>query len=617
MIYKLINKEINKHNDKNFLEEKNIVNNYYKQFFMKYSYDLSSHQLLNNLEIFSSNRDKTNFGVILSSKGQWNYFLRYFCICQKKIYVLMILIFYIIGGLFGIIILGIQADIKGRKKIIHLALFIMLLGFTIITIYFNYLDSKYLKYKKIFRKKYKYSNKYNIKYDEILEDIYAQQSITKLVNNSFIVYLMGVFITNFAACPLIRVCLSLLLENATNDHVALQNLRKYRFFLRGASPIISSIFIVNLNSTALTNYFICFFILLLFISSFFILNESMRYLYEYCEWEKLSEFIMKNFVFEDQKDIQFLTGIQLKLLKRDENEIINKEYETRRLNLNAENENDDIFEKNNFYNYYQRKKSFLIRGIRRKEDIIIKYKEIDYNPSILLICLQSNRHYIRTRFLICSILILINFFLNLLQKEMLKKPFFRERDLFISKNQNFIFNSNFLGLTLVIFISNFFYYYLYRISCYKIVIIISYIFLSVLCFAYYIHSLNSDKTPIYLNKYNFGMINLFYNDYYRMNQMYIHGMYFMINGIYFYIHIFIIKISKTIYRCIVFSLHAVLILLSRILVEMFSTEIKKPFLLLGFINFLCLILILFLNEIDDSYKLINDLKKNVGTTKYN
>ena len=615
--YIIYNKDINKNGDKSFIEERDIINSYYKHFFMKYSYELSYNQLLNSYQIFSSNRDKSNFAIILTSKNQWNYFLRYYSVCQKKSYLLMIIIVYIAGGIFGAIIFGLQADLRGRKKIIRINLLILLIGFIIILFYFYYLDGKYIQYKKDFKKKYKYSNQYStIQYDNILEDIYSQNLINKLFNKTFIIFLMGILITNLAACPLLRTSLSLLIENATNDHLGMKNFRKYNFFLRGISPILSCFFIININSTIWTNTFLCFYVLLLFISSFFILNESMRYLYEYCEWSQLSEFIKKNFVLEEEKDIQLLNNIELKIIQRNENEIINKEYENRRLNLKAEKESDDIFEKNNFYNYYKRKKSFLIRGIRRRAEIIIKYKEIIYNPSILIICLKANRHFVKKKYSLISILIMMNFFLFILEQEMIKKPFFREKDLLFSKKHNYLFNSNFFGLCIITYLSNLFYYYLYRISCFKIVIVISYIFLSFLSFIYYIHSLNSNKTPLYLSQYNFGMMNYYYRDYYILNQFYLHAMYFAINGIYFYIHIFLIKISKTLYRCIVFSIHSILILISLILVEIFNTEIKKPFLLLGFINILCLIIILFLNEMNDLPNLVNDLKKIVEKVKH-
>ena len=86
----IYNKTIDAHGkdekENTFLKENNIINSYYKQFFLKYSFILTSKQVLNNYQIFSSNRDKSNFAIVLSNKGQWNYFLRYFTICQKYRY---------------------------------------------------------------------------------------------------------------------------------------------------------------------------------------------------------------------------------------------------------------------------------------------------------------------------------------------------------------------------------------------------------------------------------------------------------------------------------------------------------------------------------------------------
>ena len=353
----------------------------------------------------------------------------------------------------------------------------MLFGLMIFASYFYYLDRYYAYYKKQFKKSYSYVNNNNIQYNNIMENLYSQNLIKILVNKSFIILILGVFLSNLGACPLLYSSLALLIENSTNEHISLENYRKFNFFLRGCAPLFAVLFIVNLNCTTLSYILLFILSLILFISSFFILNESMRFYYEYCEWNKLSDFIMKNFKLEEQKDIQFLNNIELKLFQRKENEIINKEYEIRRLNLKAETENDEIFEKNNFFNYYKRKKSFLIRGIRKNSEIITKYKEIKYNPSILIICLKANRHYIKTKYLLFSILILINFFLFILQEEMTKKPFLREKELYFSKGQNYLLNSNYFGIFMINYISNIFFYFLYRISCFKIVIIFCYIIL--------------------------------------------------------------------------------------------------------------------------------------------
>jgi hypothetical protein len=336
----------------------------------------------------------------------------------------------------------------------------------------------------------------------------------------------------------------------------------------------------------------------------------MRYLYEYCEWKKLSDIINKTFDLEEKIDIQFLDKSELKLLRKKENQIIKKEYGIRRLNLKAK-ERDDIFEKNNFYNYLKRKKSFLIRNIRRQKDVIIKFIEINYNPFIILICLNANRNYVKFKYLLFSILLLLHFFFYILKQEMLKKPFFREKDLYFSKGHNYIINSNFFMLLITSYASNYFYYFLFRFSYFQISIVFSSIILSICSFLYYIHLLRIKKTPLYFNEYNFGMLGQYYRDFHKVNELYVQGMFFTLNGICLYIHLLVIKISKTFYRCTFLMFHSYTILASAIIAEIFNVEIKNPFLLLGFINLLCLLLILFLKEMNDLPNLISDFKQSV------
>jgi MFS family permease len=597
--------------DNTFIEENNIINNYYKQFSLKYSNILASNNLLNSHQLFSSGKDKVNFAIILAHKQQWNLFLRYFFACQKKNYSFLILIMYLLGGAIGSTVFGLQADIRGRKIMIHITLLITLLGLGIFSLHCFLLDNYYNKSKTLFRQKYTFINENDIDYKNILENIYSQTSVKIKLNRTFIIYLIGVFLTNFGSFPLNKISLALLLENSTSEREVLNNYRIYNIVFKGCSALLTSLLIVNLNSITLSYILLFLYNFFLLIASFFVLNESMRYLYEYCEWKELSDFIRKSFVLEEHKDIQFLNDSELKIFQRQENEIINKEYEIRRLNLKAEDENDDIFEKNNFYNYLKRKKSFLIRNIRRQKDVIIKFIEINYNPFIILICLNANRNYVKFKYLLFSILLLLHFFFYILKQEMLKKPFFREKDLYFSKGHNYIINSNFFMLLITSYASNYFYYFLFRFSYFKISIIFSSIILSICSFLYYIHSLRIKKTPLYFNEYNFGMLGQYYRDFHRVNELYVQGMFFTLNGICLYIHLLIIKISKTFYRCTFLMFHSYTILASAIIAEIFNVEIKNPFLLLGFINLLCLLLILFLKEMNDLPNLISDFKQSV------
>ena len=88
-------------------------------------------------------------------------------------------------------------------------------------------------------------------------------------------------------------------------------------------------------------------------------------------------------------------------------------------------------------------------------------------------------------------------------------------------------------------------------------------------------------------------------------------MYFAINGICIYIDLILIKMSKTIYRCTVMTDQTVSLLISLLLTRAFSVEINRPFLLLGFINFIFLFIILFLDEMTETPNIVNDLKQNV------
>ena len=80
----------------------------------------------------------------------------------------------------------------------------MLFGLLIFTSYFYYLDNYYTYYKKQFRKKYSYSKENNIQYNNILENLYSQNLINILVNKSFIIFLLGIFLSNFGACSIIK-----------------------------------------------------------------------------------------------------------------------------------------------------------------------------------------------------------------------------------------------------------------------------------------------------------------------------------------------------------------------------------------------------------------------------
>ena len=143
------------------------------------------------------------------------------------------MVVYVLGGFFGCIIFGFKADIHGRKKLIKVTLIITNVGLFFCIFFCYFLDGKLISYRKEFNKNYSYKTENEIPYKDILEDIYVQKLIRKLINKIFIIYLSSIFITNLGACPLLKISLTLLLENSTSEEIVLTNYRTYIIFIKG------------------------------------------------------------------------------------------------------------------------------------------------------------------------------------------------------------------------------------------------------------------------------------------------------------------------------------------------------------------------------------------------
>ena len=196
------------------------------------------------------------------------------------------------------------------------------------------------------------------------------------------------------------------------------------------------------------------------------------------------------------------------------------------------------------------------RNIKRDTDFIIRLSNVRSNPFIIIYCLFSNPTFNNSKMLILIILILLYVTMNLLQKEFLEKPYFSSSDLIINSGNNILINSVFFYLCLVNLSSNFFFYGLYRINCFKTVIIISLIYNIFALFCYQMLSNRESYSDIYFNQYNPFMLKDLNRE--RMSPYLLYllfSIYFLLNGVNFYVYLLILKISKTIYRCTFFNIN--------------------------------------------------------------
>ena len=301
------NNSLNSHQA--FLEEMNAINEYYKEFYANYKYLVSKNKIIKVKDMSSTNIDILNFVIILSKKEKWNIFLKYFSYCDKDMYYYYISGLIMIGGCIGSFLFGLLSDIYGRKKMITVTLFIVTLSLIIITIICFSLDKKHNDFMNEFRKNY-ISSKNDKNYDILLK-IFTQKKVNIAFRTYILFLLFSIFLLNMALRPLSKISLSLLLENSSSDLIVLENLRRVNFISSALPSFIIAHILIILNDFKylILIFSISFFVL--FIFSFFILHESIRHLYEYCEWEELTNEI--TLLFEVDKSVSINLKIRMNL----------------------------------------------------------------------------------------------------------------------------------------------------------------------------------------------------------------------------------------------------------------------------------------------------------------
>jgi len=592
-----------------FVEESKIINTYYKPFFLRYSYLLSTNKLFSKIQMLSNTNEKTNFVIVLTAKEKWNLFYRYFSLCEFDNYYIIFVIMITLGGVIGSLIFGFLSDIMGRRSTIRSTLFIITVTSTILAVLSSYYDYKYIVFLNEFNDKNKIVGA-DSSYQNIISELYAQEKIREKFRKYFNYFALDIFFLSAGLWPLLKSCMALLIENSTGELKVLIGFRRYNLFFGGLPALFTSLIYVTLNSFSITFVVLSCINLILFIFSLAFLEESMRYYYEYCDWPKLTEVILNTYKFNIQ-EFTTLNDEQLRKFRKEEN-LKNFNNTVRKMNNYSKDENNQYVIHNSYYNDLREKNLALNRNIKRDIDFVIRLSDVKSNPLIIIICLISNRTFIDSKFLILIILILLYILNDLLEKELLEAPFFSIKDLYVDAKNNFIINSIFFYIVIFNLLSNLFFYSLYRINCFKTIIVGSLIYIAITLIIYHFFSSNIDDTPLDLNQYNFSMLNIYHKDKLSKNFLLIlFTIYFALNGVNFYVYLLILKISKTIYRCTYFSIHSISLIIAMVISECIHFQMEHYFLFLCVLDLLCLLTFAFLSEFKELLYVINDLKIDI------
>ena len=597
-----------------FVQENILINEYYKPFFVEYSHNLSKDKVLSKLQIMHNSNDLINFAIVLSTKEKWNLFFRNFSLCESRNYFIVFVVMVATGGIIGSIVFGFLSDIFGRRFVIRFTLGIITL-MTLSFAFFSYgMDNYYKKLYKEFDRdnKYKEINNDIKHYKEIFMQLYSQDKVREFFKEFFFVFCINIFFLSGGLWPLLKSCMALLIENTKSELNILLVFRKYNFYFGGIPAFCTSLIFANLNNFTLTFLILGIINFIFFVLSVTFLDESVRYFYEYCEWPELTETLMKIFKV-DINEFRTLNDDELKQFRKEENiKSFNSSVKNNNYYIEKNGNNTTFVLHNSYFNLIKERNQALRRNIKRDTDFIIRLQNIRSNPLIIITCLISNRTFNNSKILILVVLILLYVTMNLIQKEFLETPYFTQKDLYINYGNNILINSIFFFLAITNYLSNLFFYGLYRINCFKTVIIISIIYNILALFYYHFGTYEQRETPIYFNQYNPNMLFSFNQEHLSKYYLVILlSVYFLLNGVNFYVYLLILKISKTIYRCSYFSIHSIALIIAFVVTECVHIIMNHYFLFLSVLNILCLITFMFLSDFKELLLVVNDLKIDI------
>lgn len=587
------------HSHEYFIEENNVINKKYRPFFVKYYNELSNQKVFSKLQINTIQKDKTNFAIILINQEKWNLFYKYFSMCESERYYILFAVGLCLGGIIFSLILGFIADFLGRKITIQISLILIFLNTLFMTCCCFYLDS--ISYDQDFYKNYNNDKNNGVS----LKMLYVQERKRKTFKDKFFIVLVCQFIINGTSWSLLKNSLILLVENCTSELEVLVKYRQLHFIYNGIPPFFITFIITTLNDYTYSMLINTILLFILTVCSFFFLDESLRYNYEYCEWEKLSKIIFK--FFKISPHLKLNNKAEFENIVREENK---KNFSKIIIKINQFKAKNQIKKKkNSYFNEIKLKHSIINRNVKRRIEFVIKLDEVRKYPTLIYSFLSSNRTFQNSKMLLVIVVILLYLQLFMMEKEMIESPFFTIKDLYLDYHHNYILNSCFFILILVLIASNYFYYALYRINCFKTVIFFSLIMVSICLLSYHYCVIGIEETPIDLNQYDYNMIEIYKRDKYPEKAVAILFMgYFCLNGVIMYINLLMLKISKTIYRGIYCAIQNLSVFVALALSEGLQIQLDNYFLFLSIINILCLITLCFLSEFKEIPYLINDLK---------
>lgn len=573
----------NSFDNNNYTKEINDINNNYRVFF--------SEQYENSFQKNVFYKYQTDFDIetlncvyVIGVNEKWNLFVKYYSICHgENIYYAVILI-YVIGGVFGVILMGLLSDVVGRRKVIIALLGCLAINSIFFTIFCFVVGFREKKYQNDFDKEFKMRA-----YQEILKQLYYQEKISVLWRKNVFFILIFIFIGGFCSNSLFNICLSLLVENSINDTNVLFHFGHFYAITYGFTPLVTYLLYPYMNNISLTFLILSVCFIVLAILAYYTLHDSMRQLFEFSEWSNLTDLALK--CLPDLTPDDFSNS--------------------EKIHTESENHIQRSPKRQSLFMLVSKRINEINNHAKRNSSLVIKRQELINYPYIVLSCMFSNRIIKNTKLMLFQTSLFIFILEHLITREFTSFSFVP-----IVKKGNYIVNTSFFILGILQILTVYVYVIVYRISNFKSVIICSVIIIAILSFISHFFVIEISNLPVDLNEYSNEMDVMYQDEHqHAIVHCFVYIMKILGTGTLLFLKILICKYSRTLYRCSLFGSIDIINLISFALSEAIKWQLRRVQLFIIVMIFMEVLSVLFINEARNESYVVNDIKRSAYKEK--
>ena len=544
------------------------INRKYLQFFIQESISFS----MLNQKFLKSETTLSRYSItIISSRNEKYLFNNTFhvgCDSYFTEILLMIAIAIIIGDFF----FGYLADIWGRKKILIISVFIEILGGLIfffssffiqnlhnITDISHYINNEFFALLGL-NTNMAITNIYKGNFSKIKQEVFETLFIKYRFQRFKIFVFMGIFLIFFSNSSVKTITLSYLLENALTE----ETMSLYFLLFIFSTPLsifLSTLLVIYLNSFLIPILIITILQLIIIILIIIFFFESQRFNFEYCFYSRITEFteyilgkeeLKMNYRVKDE-DLKNNVDMSATLEKENINFFgiyysiddyrIQTELNNEKINENTHYIDTIKYSKNYFYKklYYNK----LIQKPSSKN--IIERFNIFRNPFYLLKLMKKDKQIKKKAFVIFSFIISLSIVINLTLQR-ITSNYLIQREKLINQT---VFGTYLFSYTIITIIILFPFVH-YLIKCFGLYIILfpSLIIITVstglfeiICF------LNPEADFTDISIYHDGTNDKLVDSANKYLLPFVYMISFCFISLDYVLYFFILKLTKTIYRC--------------------------------------------------------------------